>query len=103
MPAGELPTAASYRSETNHLPSRAILEADKHFRFVGVDAQFVRERFVNATLARVGINRSPDCLTALRKRGQHMPVCCGFIDHRGRSPMQTNVILTGAAVPNADS
>src|SRR6202042_3542668 len=79
---------------TNHLPGRPILEADEHFRFIGVDAQFVRERFVNATLAGVRINRSPDCLTALRKRGQHMPIGRWLVDHGRRGPMQTNVILT---------
>src|SRR4029077_4476573 len=82
---------------------RAILEADKHFRFVGVDAEFIRKSFVYATLAGVRINRSPDCLTALRKRGQHMPIGRWLVDHGRRGPMQTNVVLTGSAVPNADS
>src|SRR6202020_3363383 len=55
------------------------------------------------TLAGVRINRSPDCLTALRKRWQAVPIGCWLVDHRRRGPMQTNVILTGSAVPNADS
>ena len=88
---------------TNHLPGRPILEADEHFRFIGIDAELMRKSFVNAALAGVRINRSPDCLTALRKRGQHMPIGRWLVDHGRRGPMQTNVILTGSAVPNADS
>src|SRR5580700_4570394 len=63
----------------------------------------MRKSFVYAPFAGVRINRSPDCLTALRKRGQHMPTGCFFVDHGRRGPMQTNVILAGSAVPNADS
>ena len=62
----------------------------------------MRKSFVYATLAGVRINL-PDCLTALRKRGQHMPIGRWLVDHGRRGPMQTNVILTGSAVPNADS
>src|ERR1700733_8301438 len=63
----------------------------------------MRKSFVYAPLAGVRINRSPDCLTALGKRGQHMPIGSRLVDHGRRGPMQTNVILAGAAVPNADS
>jgi hypothetical protein len=88
---------------TNHLPSRAILEADKHFRFVGVDAELMRKSFVNAALAGVRIHGAPNCFSALRICWQHVPIGRWLVDHGRRGPMQTNVILTGSAVPNADS
>src|SRR3984957_19566833 len=102
MPAGELPTAASYRSEPTTCHSRPILEADEHFRLVGVGAELMRKSFVNAALASTRIHGAPNCFSALRICWQHVPIGRWLVDHGRRGPMQTNVILTGAAVPNAD-
>src|SRR5580693_6443324 len=87
---------------TNHLPGRPILEADEHFRLVGVGAELMRKSFVYAAPASMRIHGTPNCFSALRIRWQHVPIGRRLVDHGRRGPMQTNVILTGAAVPNAD-
>ena len=52
--------------------------------------------------ARVRIDRRPDRLPALAVRRQHVPVGRRLVDHARRGPVKADLVLTGAAVPDAD-
>jgi hypothetical protein len=85
-----------------HLPRCPILEADEHLLLIRVGAQLVREGLVDAALARVRIDGRPNGLAALAVRGEHVPISRRLVDHTCRSPVQANIVLSRATVPNAD-
>src|SRR4030095_7414499 len=82
------------------LPRAAVREADEHFVVVGRLAKRMRKGFVDAALAGVRVDRSPDRLAALQKLREAVPVVAGALHRARRSVVQTDFVLAGATVPH---
>src|SRR6478609_5539967 len=64
-------------------------------------ADLWRERFVDAKDTGVRIDCIPDRLTGLACLGEHVPVVPDALEGGGRRPVERNIVLAGATMPDS--